>query len=136
MCVQGGEGMDLSSTSQSPVSSLNKIHFVKTYFSQWRKKKFHHLFYWVSEWVSDCCLTPTQQQFQQVNFQWDDDEVRFVLDQNPELEFFIVLAHWNNSLQIYMSLYSNTLSWFWVNQSLLFLLNAACLAEKQQMPIL
>jgi hypothetical protein len=70
------------------------------------------------------CLTPTQQQFQQVNFQWDDDEVRFVLDQNPELEFFIVLAHWNNSLQIYMSLYSNTLSWFWVNQSLLFLLNA------------
>jgi hypothetical protein len=29
-----------------------------------------------SEWASDCCLTPTQQQ---VNFQWD--EIGFVLDQ-------------------------------------------------------
>jgi hypothetical protein len=24
----------------------------------------------------------------QVNFQWDDDEVRFVLDQHAELDFF------------------------------------------------
>jgi hypothetical protein len=31
-----------------------------------------------------------------------------------------------------MSPHSNTLSWFQVNQSLLFLLNAPCLAEKQQ----
>jgi hypothetical protein len=29
---------------------------------------------------------------EQVIFQWDDDEVRFVLDQHAELEF-IVLAH-------------------------------------------
>jgi hypothetical protein len=42
----------------------------------------------LSEWVSDCCLTPTQQFFsfimaqEQVNFQWDDDEVHFVLDQH------------------------------------------------------
>ena len=37
-----------------------------------------------------------------------------------------------------MSLYSDTLFWFRANQSLLFLflLNAACLAEKQQIPIL
>jgi hypothetical protein len=40
-----------------------------------------------SEWVSDCCLTPTQEFSaiswqEQVNFQWDDDEVRFVLDQH------------------------------------------------------
>ena len=47
---------------------------------------------------------------------------------------FIVLAHWNNSPQKDMSPHSNTLSWFRANQ-LLFLLNAACLAEKQQMPI-
>jgi hypothetical protein len=31
---------------------------------------------WVSEWVSDCCLTPTQQFSdiswrEQINFQWD-----------------------------------------------------------------
>ena len=37
------------------------------------------------EWVSDCCLTPIQQE--QVNFQWNDDGVRFVLDQHAELDF-------------------------------------------------
>jgi hypothetical protein len=42
---------------------------------------------------------------------------------------FIVLAHWNNSPRIDMSLHSDTLSWCRANQSLLFLLNAACLAE-------
>jgi hypothetical protein len=46
----------------------------------------------LSEWVSDCCLTPIQQFFsyimaRQVNFQWDDDEVRFVLDQHAGLDF-------------------------------------------------
>jgi hypothetical protein len=46
------------------------------------------------------------------NFQWNDDEV--CLDMSP---------------------YSDTLSWFWANKSLLFLLNAAYLAEKQQIPI-
>jgi hypothetical protein len=35
-----------------------------------------------------------------------------------------------------MSLHSDTLFWFRANQPLLFLLNAACLAEKQQIPIL
>ena len=46
------------------------------------------------------------------------------------------LSHWNNSPRIDMSLHSNTLFWLWANQSLLFLLNAACLAKKQQIPIL
>jgi hypothetical protein len=45
----------------------------------------------LSEWVSDCCLMPIQQFFniswrEQVNFQWDDDEVRFALDQQAELD--------------------------------------------------
>jgi hypothetical protein len=35
-----------------------------------------------------------------------------------------------------MSLHSDTLFWFRAIQSLFFLLNAACLAEKQQIPIL
>ena len=40
----------------------------------------------MSEWF---CLTPIQQFFsyimgEQVNFQWDDDEVRFVLDQHAD----------------------------------------------------
>jgi hypothetical protein len=35
-----------------------------------------------------------------------------------------------------MSLHSDTLTQFQANQSLLFLHNAACLVEKQQIPIL
>jgi hypothetical protein len=43
--------------------------------------------------MSDCCLTPIQQFSaiswrEQVNYQWDDDEVRFVLDQHAELDFY------------------------------------------------
>jgi hypothetical protein len=47
----------------------------------------------VSEWVSAYCLTPKWAIFQvyswwqQVTFWWDDDDVRFVLDQNAELDF-------------------------------------------------
>jgi hypothetical protein len=46
----------------------------------------------MSEWL---LLTANQQFFSyvswqgQVNFQWDDDEVRFVLDQHVELDFYI-----------------------------------------------
>jgi hypothetical protein len=47
-----------------------------------------------------------------------------------------VLAHWNYSPRIDMSRHSDILFCFWANQSLLFLLNAACLAEKQQIPII
>jgi len=50
------------------------------------------------------------------------DKVRFVLDQ---------LADWNNSPRVDMSLYSNILFWFRTDQSLLFLLTAACLGKKQ-----
>ena len=45
--------------------------------------------------------------------------------------FFIVPAHWNNCLRVHMLPHSQTLSWFRTTQSLLFLLNAECLAEKQ-----
>ena len=43
-----------------------------------------------------------------------------------------VLAYWTISLRVDMSLYSDTLSLFQAYQSLLLLLNVACLAEKQQ----
>ena len=46
-----------------------------------------------------------------------------------------MLARWNNNPRIDMLPHPDTLSWFWGNQSLLFLLNATCLAEKQQIPI-
>ena len=69
-------------------------------------------------------------------FQWDNDEDHFVLDQYAQLDFFIVLAHWNNSPRIDISPHQDALSWFWTNQSLLFPLNAACLAEQQQIIVL
>jgi hypothetical protein len=47
----------------------------------------------------------------------------------------MVLARRDNSPWVDMSLHSNTLSWFQANQSLLFLLNATCLVEKQQIPV-
>ena len=43
---------------------------------------------------------------------------------------FIVFALGNSSLWVNMSLYSDTLTWFRVNQLLDLLLNAACLAVK------
>ena len=46
------------------------------------------------------------------------------------------LAQWNNCPRIDMSTHSDILSWFWATQYLLFLLNAACFAEKQQIPML
>jgi hypothetical protein len=47
------------------------------------------------------------------------------------------LTRWiNNSQRVDMSLHSDTLFWFQAKQSLLFLLNDAFLAEKQQIPIL
>ena len=42
----------------------------------------------------------------------------------------------DNSQRVDMSLHSDTLSWFRANQSVLFLLNAGFLEEKQQIPIL
>jgi hypothetical protein len=44
-------------------------------------------------------------------------------------------AHWNNSPRIDMSHHSDTLSWLRAIQSLLYILNGACLAEKQHIPI-
>jgi len=58
--------------------------------------------------------------------QWDDNDVCFVLDQH---------AIFNKSDSRHVTPL-DTLPWFWTIQSLLFLLNAAYLAEKQQIPIL
>ena len=49
---------------------------------------------------------------------------------------YIVLSHWNNSPRVDVSLHSDTLYPFIDNQSLILLINAACLVEKQQIPIL
>jgi hypothetical protein len=46
---------------------------------------------WVSEWVlfnANSAIFSAISWREQVNFQWDDDEVRFVLDQHAELDFY------------------------------------------------
>jgi hypothetical protein len=43
---------------------------------------------WVSEWVLFNANSSAISWREQVNFQWDDDEVRFVLDQHSQLDFY------------------------------------------------
>jgi hypothetical protein len=50
----------------------------------------------------------------QGNFQWDDGEVRLHC-----VGFFMVLAHWNNSPRVDISLQSHTLFWFRANAVML-----------------
>jgi hypothetical protein len=73
---------------------------------------------------------------EQITFQWDNNDVRFVLDQHAYLDFFIVLAYWNNSLRVDISLHSDRVSWTRANKSLL-LFNAECLVDNdnEQIPI-
>ena len=92
------------------------------------------------EWVSGCCLTPSEQYFMCITGKTSYASMRWwcpTLYQTNTLSWiFIVLAHRNNSPRIDMSLHSDTLSWLRANQSLFFLFNATCLVEKQYIPIL
>ena len=72
---------------------------------------------------------------EQVNFQRDDDEVRFVLDQHAELDFYSVSQLKQQSVDKHVALLGH-INLIPSEAVLLFLLNAACLAEKQQIPIL
>jgi hypothetical protein len=92
----------------------------------------------LSEWViifkgqlSNFSATSSREQ---VSFQWNDDEVCFVLDQHAKLEFYGA-STLTTVRGVDISLHSDTLFWFRANQSLLFLLNASCLVEKQQLHV-
>ena len=85
----------------------------------------------MSDWLSDCCLMPNQKLLNYIMVRTSYISTRwwwclFCTRLKHIILIFIVLP-WVN-----MSLHSDTLSWFWVTQSLLLLLNAAYLAEKQQ----
>jgi hypothetical protein len=68
-----------------------------------------------------------------VNGRQTTNERRRTTDAKWWYKLTLPLARWaNNSQWVDMSLHSDTLFWFRANQSLLFLLNAAFLAEKQQ----
>ena len=88
---------------------------------------------WVSDWVSDCCLTPFSNFSvitwrEQINFQWDDDEVHFVLDQYAKLDFCCASSLKQQSADRHVALLGHII----LIQYLIFLLNAACLAEKNK----
>ena len=94
----------------------------------------------VIEWVSDCCLNPTQQCFNYIMARISKWSRRWwwcpLCTRLTHLcGCFIALAHWNNSPQIDILPHSDILSWFRANHSLLFLLNNACLSERQQIHI-
>ena len=70
------------------------------------------------------------------NLRWDDDDIRFVLDQHVQQDLYS--GKWNNCLRVEMSPHSDTVTRFRVNQSLFLLFNnnTACLAEKEQISIM
>ena len=53
------------------------------------------------------------------------DEVMIISKNILELDFYIVLAHWNHSPN---TIYTDTLSWLRIKKSLFLRLNAVCLA--------
>ena len=99
-----------------------------------------NIFYNISQWVSGCCLTPFSNFSaiswrEQVNFHWDDDEVRFVLDQHAELDFYSASSQKQQSAARHVAPLGHIILISRANQSFLFPLNATCLAEKQQIQI-
>ena len=68
---------------------------------------------------------------EQVNFQWDDDEICFVLDQHAELDFYCASSLKKQSADRHVAPLEHI-----ILIPVFALLNAACLAEKQQIPIL
>jgi hypothetical protein len=64
------------------------------------------------------------------NIRWDDDDICFLYYNSTLALIIIVLAHWNNSLQVDLLIYSDTLSRFQRNQVLLLLHNVVCWARE------
>ena len=93
------------------------------------------------DWLIECCLISSSKNFMHIHdksilMDDDDDEWTLLCTILQAETDFNMLAHKSNSSQEDVPLYPITLFWLWVNQSLLLLLNAACLAEKQHIPIL
>jgi hypothetical protein len=93
---------------------------------------------WVSEWVrcqfSNMSATGISWR-EQVNFQWDDDEVRFVLDQHAEFDFYSASSLKQQSAGKHVAPPGHIIL-IPSEPILICLLNSACLEEKQQIPIL
>ena len=87
---------------------------------------------WLSEWLLFNANSAIFHLYHRETFQWDDDEARFILD-HTELDFYSV-----SSLQQQIAgKHVAPLGLIILIPSLpVFVLNAACLAEQQQMPML
>jgi hypothetical protein len=90
--------------------------------------------------VSECCLTPIQQFSaiswrEQVNFRRDDDEVRLVLDQHAELDFYRDSSLKQQSAGRHVAPLGHIIL-IPIQSVFAPSPNATCLAEKQQIPIL
>jgi hypothetical protein len=86
--------------------------------------------------VSVLASSAVDRGFEPRSGQTKDYKIGFGLGQHAELDFYSASSLKQQCPWIDMSLHSDTLFWFWANQSLLFLMNAACFAEKKQIPIL
>ena len=83
---------------------------------------------WVGEWLLFNANSAIVQLYHGDKLIFNDMMIYYI---NTPSWICIVLAHWNNSPRVDMTLQSDRLSGFQANQSLLFLSNAACLVEKQ-----
>jgi hypothetical protein len=90
--------------------------------------------------VIDCCLRSSEQivcnivvRTNYISWKW---WWYLHCTSSTRLVELVVLVQWSYNMHVAMSLQSDTLSWFRLNQSLLLLLNYACSAEMQTIPIL
>ena len=122
---------DWKITSKATWNYYLVTKILKCFFEGWYIANLLYRVNENSEWLlfnAKLCYSSAISWLEQFNFQWNDVEVHFVLDQHAELDFYSA-----NSLKQQSA---DTLSRFRANKSLLFPLNAACLAEKHQLPIL
>jgi hypothetical protein len=92
---------------------------------------------WVSEWLLFNANSAIFQLYHGENKLIFNEiyEVRYVLDQHAELDFYSASSLKQQSVGRHVAPLGHIIL-IRANQSLLFLLNAVCLAEKQQIPIL
>ena len=69
---------------------------------------------------------------EQVNFQWDDDEILCVLDQHTELDFYSASSLKQQSVGRHVAPLGHII--LFPSQAV-FALCAVCFAEKQQIPL-
>ena len=89
--------------------------------------------YMYSEQVIDGSFTPFEQYFNKITF---DEMMMSVLYQTHTISWMLPLAHWNNSPPLNISLNSHSSSRFRAHLFLPFVVDAAYLAEKQQLILL